>query len=55
MIRIIPVLAAAAVWLLLPLPAFAHCDALDGPVVKAAMAALQKGDVTPVLKWVASD
>lgn len=32
--------------------AFAHCDTLDGPVVKAAQTALEAGDVTPVLKWV---
>jgi len=31
---------------------FAHCDTLDGPVVKTARDALDKGDVTPVLKWV---
>ncbi len=31
---------------------FAHCDTLDGPVVKTARAALEKGDVAPVLKWV---
>ena len=31
---------------------FAHCDTLDGPVVKTAKAALEKGDVTPILKWV---
>ena len=30
----------------------AHCDTMDGPVVTAAKAALEKGDVTPVLKWV---
>lgn len=36
---------------LLP-PVFAHCDTLDGPVVKSARAALEKGDVAPVLKWV---
>ncbi len=30
----------------------AHCDSLDGPVVTAARLALQKGDVTAVLKWV---
>ncbi|MEW6746734.1 MAG: DUF6448 family protein [Planctomycetota bacterium] len=30
----------------------AHCDTLDGPVVTAARVALEKGDVTPVLKWV---
>jgi hypothetical protein len=32
--------------------ASAHCDGLDGPVVTAAKRALQKGDVTPVLRWV---
>ncbi|HEX8960394.1 MAG TPA: DUF6448 family protein [Geobacteraceae bacterium] len=32
--------------------AFAHCDTLDGPVVKTAKSALEKGDVTPILKWV---
>jgi hypothetical protein len=30
----------------------AHCDTMGGPVVKAAQAALGKGDVTAVLKWV---
>jgi hypothetical protein len=38
-----------------PKAAFAHCDTLDGPVVQTARAALGKGDVTPVLKWVKSD
>jgi len=32
--------------------AVAHCDTLDGPVVKTAETALQTGDITPVLKWV---
>ncbi|MCW4010483.1 MAG: DUF6448 family protein [Candidatus Bathyarchaeota archaeon] len=31
---------------------FAHCDTLDGPVIKDAKLALEKGDVSPVLKWV---
>jgi hypothetical protein len=31
---------------------FAHCDTLDGPVVKTARTALEKGDVTQILKWV---
>jgi hypothetical protein len=44
-----------AVLLLLPHVAVAHCDTLDGPVVMAARAALEKGDVTPVLKWVMPD
>ena len=30
----------------------AHCDTLNGPVVTTAKEALEKGDVTPVLKWV---
>jgi hypothetical protein len=33
----------------------AHCDTLDGPVVKAARSALETGDVTPLLKWVSID
>lgn len=33
-------------------PAWAHCDALDGPVVGAARTALEKGDVAPLVKWV---
>lgn len=32
--------------------AFAHCDSVNGPVVTTAKAALETGDVTPVLKWV---
>ena len=32
--------------------AFAHCDTLDGPVVQAARLALEKGDITLILKWV---
>lgn len=35
--------------------ASAHCDALDGPVVNDARAALDGADVTPVLKWVRAD
>ncbi|MCW5552095.1 MAG: hypothetical protein KIS67_07995 [Verrucomicrobiae bacterium] len=42
----------SAAWLLSATPAFAHCDTLDGPVVSAAKAALEKQDITPVLKWV---
>lgn len=36
--------------LLMPRIAYAYCDSLDGPVIKTARAALEKGDVTPVLK-----
>lgn len=44
--------AVLAAMLCLPLTAAAHCDSLNGPVVKDARAALQAGHVTPVLKWV---
>lgn len=35
-----------------PSAALAHCDTLDGPVVKAARLALEKRDPAPVLWWV---
>lgn len=38
--------------LITPRLSAAHCDTLDGPVIKDARLALEKGDVTPVLKWV---
>jgi hypothetical protein len=41
----------AALWLSAP-PATAHCDGVDGPVVKAARAALDRGDVRLALAWV---
>jgi hypothetical protein len=46
------VVLGAVVLALLPRAAGAHCDTLGGPVVAAARVALEKGDVTPVLKWV---
>jgi len=30
---------------------YAHCDTLDGPVVKEARIALDNGDITPLFKW----
>jgi Family of unknown function (DUF6448) len=36
----------------LPATARAHCDTLDGPVVKTARTALETGKVNPVLAWV---
>lgn len=38
--------------LFFPTLVLAHCDSLDGPVVITARAAIEKGDVTPILKWV---
>jgi uncharacterized protein DUF6448 len=40
------------VLLLAPTFALAHCDGMDGPVVKAAQKALQTGDVNLLLIWV---
>ena len=38
--------------LLIPTPARAHCDSLDGPVVKAAQRALETGEVSRAFVWV---
>ena len=50
-IRNLAPLALAAL-LLLPVPAAAHCDGLDGPVVIAAQKALESGNPDTVLIWV---
>jgi hypothetical protein len=49
------VVAALALLAATPKTVSAHCDTLDGPVVKDARAALEAKDVTPVLKWVKAD
>jgi hypothetical protein len=41
--------------ILLEAEAAAHCDTPGGPVIPEAKAALEKGDVTPILKWIKSD
>lgn len=46
------VLVSTSVWLVIASPANAHCDTMDGPVVKDAQAALAARDVTGVLKWI---
>lgn len=35
--------------------ALAHCDTTSGPVIPEAKAALESGDVTPILKWIKAD
>ena len=47
--------AVLALSTLLAGQAKAHCDSMDGPVVRDARAALDRRDVTPVLKWVAAE
>ena len=56
--RSLHVLVASAVvsaGLMFPPSSRSHCDTVDGPVVLAAKAALEKKDVSPVLKWVKED
>jgi len=48
-------LLAMSLLVLAPRMAGAHCDSLTGPVVGTARVALEKGDVTPVLKWVTKE
>ena len=50
--KIVLVTMAVTAFLLLPQRVGAHCDSMDGPVVKDAKLAIKNGDVTPVLKWV---
>jgi len=49
------VTAAAVLVALFPRPVLAHCDTLDGPVVRDARVALETRDASPVLKWVAAE
>ncbi len=55
--RALPTVLGSAFFalLLVPRPALAHCDTMDGPVVKDARAALEGRDPRPVLKWVAPE
>jgi hypothetical protein len=46
------ILVLAVVGSTAPRDAYAHCDTLDGPVIRDARRALETGDVGPVLKWV---
>ena len=49
----IPILLSTLMLSLLPYRlAMAHCDSMDGPVVKDAQRALIEKKVTPVLKWI---
>ncbi len=52
---ILAMILAIGLAVMLPGQAAAHCDTLDGPVVLEARAALERGDVTPVLKWVRAE
>ena len=55
--RVVRLLLPSLLFLLSYSPAyvFAHCDGMDGPVVKAAQAALQSSNIDLVLPWVKKD
>lgn len=48
-------IVAGGLWALVAGSALAHCDTMNGPVIPEAKAALEKGDVTPILKWIKKD
>lgn len=48
-------IALVAAVLAAPLSAHAHCDTLDGPVVKTARTALETRKLAPVLAWVRAE
>ncbi len=48
----LPTLLVTAFMLFAALPASAHCDSYDGPVIKDALMALEQNKVELVLKWV---
>lgn len=50
--RILGAMVSLSLLLYLPGIASAHCDTMAGPVIQDARTALEKGDITPVLKWV---
>lgn len=55
-IRLLATLCFASMLLFLPIPELsAHCDGLDGPVVKAAQRALGESNVNLALIWVQKD
>ena len=53
-ITLASVLAGAGL-MMIPQVALSHCDTKAGPVVQAAKVALERNDVTPVLRWVKKD
>lgn len=51
----LPIILVVALVVVSAYRALGHCDTLDGPVIKEARLALEKGDVTPLLKWVTKE
>jgi hypothetical protein len=51
-IRLVATIVAVIFGAVAAATALAHCDTLDGPVVADARVAIEKKDLTPVLKWI---
>lgn len=51
-LTLIMVLVCTVALLISSVAAFAHCDTEDGPIIPEIRAALDKGDITPALKWI---
>lgn len=51
-VSVVAALVVAGLVMFYAAPANAHCDGLDGPVVTAAKAALDSGEINRVLIWV---
>lgn len=49
------VLVTAAIILFSFTSVYSHCDSEDGPIIPAIRTALNNGDITPLLKWLAVD
>jgi len=52
---ILPMLLGLLFMLFASLPASAHCDSYDGPVIKDATRALETNNVNLVLKWITDE
>ena len=52
---ILSVLFITAMLFFVSMPASAHCDSYDGPVIKDAMKALETNNVDLVFKWITQD
>lgn|SRR5690606_8990152 len=49
------VLLLGALMMVFSIPAFAHCDSYDGPVIQDAYKALETEEVTFVMKWIETE
>lgn len=50
--NVILLLIIATAMIFSTLPASAHCDSYDGPLIKDALKAIGTGKIAPVLKWI---